>query len=70
MLYELMWWHTLGEDVSPLAYVLALRLAQQDGCQSFLDFGAGVGSGGILFARHGLQAALVDVSSSLLHFSA
>jgi 2-polyprenyl-3-methyl-5-hydroxy-6-metoxy-1,4-benzoquinol methylase len=70
MLYELMWWHTLGEDVSPLAYVLALRFAQQHGCQHYLDFGAGVGSGGILFARQGLQTALADVSSSLLHFSA
>jgi 2-polyprenyl-3-methyl-5-hydroxy-6-metoxy-1,4-benzoquinol methylase len=70
MLYELMWWHTLGEDVSPLAYVLACRFAQQHGCKSYLDFGAGVGSGGILFARHGLQVALADVSSSLLRFSA
>jgi 2-polyprenyl-3-methyl-5-hydroxy-6-metoxy-1,4-benzoquinol methylase len=70
MLYELMWWHTLGEDVSPLAYVLALRFAQQRGCRSYLDFGAGVGSGGILFARHGVQTALADISSSLLRFSA
>jgi 2-polyprenyl-3-methyl-5-hydroxy-6-metoxy-1,4-benzoquinol methylase len=70
ILYELMWWHTLGEEVSPLAYVLALRFAQQHGCQRYLDFGAGVGSGGILFARHGLQTALADVSSSLLRFSA
>ena len=70
ILYELMWWHTLGEDVSPLAYVVALRFAQQHGCQHYLDFGAGVGSGGILFARHGLQTALADVSSSLLRFSA
>jgi 2-polyprenyl-3-methyl-5-hydroxy-6-metoxy-1,4-benzoquinol methylase len=70
MLYELTWWHTLGEDVSPLAYALALRFAQQQGCRSYLDFGAGVGSGAILFARHGLQTALADISSSLLRFSA
>jgi mycofactocin glycosyltransferase len=70
MLYELTWWHTLSEDVSPLSYVLALRFAQQHGCRSYLDFGAGVGSGGILFARHGLQASLADISSSLLRFSA
>jgi len=70
MLYELAWWHTLSEDMSPLAYVLALRFAQQHGCQHYLDFGAGVGSGGILFTRHGLQTALADVSSSLLRFSA
>jgi 2-polyprenyl-3-methyl-5-hydroxy-6-metoxy-1,4-benzoquinol methylase len=70
MLYELTGWHTLSEDVSPLAYVLALRFAQQHGCRSYLDFGSGVGSGGILFARHGLQATLADISSSLLRFSA
>jgi mycofactocin glycosyltransferase len=70
MLYELTWWHTLGYDLSPLAYVLSVRFAQQRGCQTYLDFGAGVGSGGILFARHGLQATLADISSSLLRLSA
>jgi 2-polyprenyl-3-methyl-5-hydroxy-6-metoxy-1,4-benzoquinol methylase len=70
MLYELTWWHTLGDDLSPLAYLLALRFAQQHGCRRYLDFGAGVGSGGILFARHGFQVALADISSSLLRFSA
>jgi SAM-dependent methyltransferase len=70
MLHELTWWHTLGEDLSPLAYVLALRFAQQHGCQRYLDFGAGVGSGALLFVRHGFQATLADISSSLLGFSA
>jgi 2-polyprenyl-3-methyl-5-hydroxy-6-metoxy-1,4-benzoquinol methylase len=68
-IYELMWWHTLGDDLSPLAYVTALRFAQQQGCQHYLDFGAGVGSGGILFSRHGLAATLADISSTLLGFS-
>jgi 2-polyprenyl-3-methyl-5-hydroxy-6-metoxy-1,4-benzoquinol methylase len=69
MLHELMWWHTLGDDISPLAYVLALRFAQQHGCQSYLDFGSGVGAGALLFARHGLLVTLADISSSLLNFS-
>jgi 2-polyprenyl-3-methyl-5-hydroxy-6-metoxy-1,4-benzoquinol methylase len=68
-IYELMWWHTLCDDLSPLAYVTALRFAQQQGCQRYLDFGAGVGSGGILFSRHGLAATLADISSTLLGFS-
>jgi 2-polyprenyl-3-methyl-5-hydroxy-6-metoxy-1,4-benzoquinol methylase len=68
-IYELMWWHTLGEDNSPLAYVMALHFARQHGCQRYLDFGAGVGSGGILFARHGLEVTLADISSTLLGFS-
>jgi 2-polyprenyl-3-methyl-5-hydroxy-6-metoxy-1,4-benzoquinol methylase len=69
MLYELMWWHTLSEDVSPLAYVNALRFAEQRGCRHYLDFGSGVGSGAILFARHGFQVTLADISSRLLDFS-
>jgi len=68
-IYELMWWHTLGDDASPLAYVTALHLAQQHGCQNYLDFGSGVGSGAILFARHGLTVTLADISSTLLGFS-
>ena len=69
LLYELMWWHTLSEDSTPLAYVTALQFAQQCGCQSYLDFGAGVGSGGILFARNAFGVTLADISSPLLHFS-
>jgi 2-polyprenyl-3-methyl-5-hydroxy-6-metoxy-1,4-benzoquinol methylase len=68
-IYELMWWHTLCDDSSPLAYITALHFAQQHGCRSHLDFGAGVGSGGILFARHGLAVTLADISSTLLSFS-
>jgi mycofactocin glycosyltransferase len=69
MIYELMWWHTLSEDTSPLAYVTALHFARLHGCASYLDFGAGVGSGGILFARHGLGVTLADISSGMLNFS-
>jgi 2-polyprenyl-3-methyl-5-hydroxy-6-metoxy-1,4-benzoquinol methylase len=68
-IYELMWWHTLHDDASPLAYVTALHFAQQHGCQRYLDFGAGVGSGAILFAQHGLEVTLADISSTLLGFS-
>jgi len=67
--YELMWWHTLHDDLSPLAYVTALHLARQHDGLQYLDFGAGVGSGGILFARHGFNVTLADISSTLLRFS-
>jgi SAM-dependent methyltransferase len=69
-LYNLIWWHTLSEDNTPLAYVLALRFAEQRGCSHYLDFGAGISSGSILFARHGFDSASADISSSLLRFSA
>jgi SAM-dependent methyltransferase len=67
-LYELTWWHTLVDDPSPLAYVLALDHARRHGCRRYLDFGAGVGSGAILFARHGLEVAVADISSPLRAF--
>jgi len=67
--YELMWWHTLEEDQSPLAYVCALHLAVQNGCSSALDFGAGVGAGALLFAGQGMTVALADISSTLLDFA-
>ena len=68
-LYNLTWWHTLVEDDTPLAYVVALQFARQRGCRRYLDFGAGISSGGILFARHGFEVASADISSSLLKFS-
>jgi SAM-dependent methyltransferase len=67
-LHSLMWWHTLQDDISPLAYVTALDFAKRNGCGSHLDFGAGVGSGGILFARHGFSVALADISSIMQRF--
>jgi len=68
-LLDLMWWHTLVDDVSPLAYVLALDFARRCPGGKYLDFGSGVGSGAILFARHGYSVALADISSPLLDFS-
>jgi len=69
-LYNLIWWHTFSEDDTPLAYLTALHFARQRECCSYLDFGAGISSGGVLFARHGFQVASADISSSLLAFSA
>lgn len=67
-IYELLWWHALRDDPSPLAYVTALQLAEGEQHRTCLDFGAGVGSGTILFARHGFEAALADISTPLLDF--
>lgn len=68
-LHELTWWHTLADDDSPLAYVVALRFAQAHGCRDYLDFGSGVGSAGVLFASAGFSVCLADISSALLDFS-
>lgn len=65
---ELMWWHTLSDDNSPLAYVAALEFASLDGCKTYLDFGSGVGSGALLFASNGFDVSLADISSVMLSF--
>ena len=69
MIFELMWWHTLAEDQSPLAYVVAAEFAGREGCRNSLDFGCGVGSGSIVFARRGMAVTLADISSPMLEFS-
>jgi hypothetical protein len=65
---ELMWWHTLGDDNSPLAYVAALEFASQAASARYLDFGSGVGSGALLFRSHGFDVTLADISSVMLAF--
>ncbi|MBI1779677.1 MAG: class I SAM-dependent methyltransferase [Proteobacteria bacterium] len=68
LIEELMWWHALIDDTSPLAYVAALDFARAHGCRDLLDFGSGVGAGAILFRPHCRIVALADVSSTLLAF--
>ena len=62
-IYGLHWWHTLLDDTSPLAYVNALLYAEKNPGRAYLDFGSGVGSGGLLFAKAGFDVALSDIST-------
>jgi SAM-dependent methyltransferase len=68
VIYELMDWHSVRDDTSPLAYVLALHVARERNVRSCLDFGSGVGSGALLFGRAGIDVALADISSAMLDF--
>jgi len=68
-LYNLLTWHTLAEDESPLSYVAAWEFSKSFKVKSYLDFGSGVGSGGLLFGRNGCDVTLGDVSSPLLKFA-
>lgn len=65
---ELIWWHTLQDDKSPLSYVTALELATGGKGRRYLDFGSGVGSGALLFRDHGFDVTLADISSVMLSF--
>ena len=67
-IYDLIGWHTLSDDPSPLAYITALRFGLREGCRSCLDFGSGIGAGSLIFVQHGFKVGLADISSPLLAF--
>jgi SAM-dependent methyltransferase len=67
-IYCLLWWHALVDDLTPLAYVVSLEFANQRGCRTYMDFGSGVGSGALLFGRHGFDVTCADISSPMLDF--
>lgn len=68
-IFELMNWHSKGLEEGPLRYVCALDIVKKLGGNKYLDFGSGVGSGTILFARNGFQVYLADISTPLLDFA-
>jgi 2-polyprenyl-3-methyl-5-hydroxy-6-metoxy-1,4-benzoquinol methylase len=68
-IYDLINWHTLRDDSGPLAYVVALQIARAHSVRSCLDFGSGVGSGGLLFCRADIDTTLADISTTLLDFA-
>jgi 2-polyprenyl-3-methyl-5-hydroxy-6-metoxy-1,4-benzoquinol methylase len=68
-IYELIEWHTLQDDTGPLAYVLGLDIARERQVRTCLDFGSGIGSGALLFARAGISMTLADISTTLLDFA-
>jgi len=68
-IFELMHYHSVLRDEGPLNYVCALNLAERLHCRTFLDYGSGIGSGGLLFAKAGFNMTLCDISSPLLEFS-
>jgi SAM-dependent methyltransferase len=68
-IYDLINWHTLQDDSGPLAHIVALEIAREHNVRTCLDFGSGVGSGGLLFCRAGIDTTLADISTTLLDFA-
>jgi 2-polyprenyl-3-methyl-5-hydroxy-6-metoxy-1,4-benzoquinol methylase len=74
---ELMEWHASVEtgrleepSYGPLNYLVTLEVAKACGWRrSYLDFGSGIGSSAILFAKAGWDVTLADVSTPLLQFA-
>ena len=68
-LYDLTWWHALGNDDSALIQVEALEVALAHRASAVLDFGSGIGSLGILLARHGLNVTLGEINPYLQDYA-
>ena len=67
-IYEHIWWHAADLETNSIN-VAILDYAKNSGASCFLDFGSGVGSTGILFARHGFSVTIADISSTMLDFA-
>ncbi|MDQ3009088.1 MAG: methyltransferase domain-containing protein [Acidobacteriota bacterium] len=67
-IFEHVWWHATDIETNS-ANVEILRCAISRSAHVYLDFGSGVGANAILFARHGFQVTLADISSPMLEFA-
>lgn len=67
-LFEHIWWHATDIETNA-ANVEVLKFARSRGARNYLDFGSGIGSNAILFARHGFNVTLADISTPMLEFS-
>lgn len=68
-IYELSYWHTLELNDGLIQNVKSLELALGQPGRDYLDFGGGTGSNIILFAKHGFNCTLADISASILDFA-
>lgn len=67
-LFEHVWWHATDVETNA-ANVELMNYALRRGAREYLDFGSGVGSNAILFAKHGFNVTLADVSETMLDFA-
>ncbi|MBI4335288.1 MAG: class I SAM-dependent methyltransferase [Candidatus Omnitrophica bacterium] len=66
-LYDLTLFHSKYGPHAQVAAVLEFCLSRK--LTRILDFGGGIGSSGIIFARAGLEVAICDVSPTLLDYA-
>jgi 2-polyprenyl-3-methyl-5-hydroxy-6-metoxy-1,4-benzoquinol methylase len=67
-LFEHVWWHVADVETNA-ANVELMNYARRRGACEYLDFGSGVGSNAILFAKRGFNVTLADVSETMLEFA-
>lgn len=68
-IFELLWWHALQQGDAPGWNARLLTLAREHGVKRYLDFGAGIGTNGILLAGDGIEVTLADISDVMQRFA-
>jgi 2-polyprenyl-3-methyl-5-hydroxy-6-metoxy-1,4-benzoquinol methylase len=68
-IYELSYWHTLHMNLGLIENARSLQEALTRPGRMYLDFGGGTGSNIILFASHGFECTLADISTTMLDFA-
>jgi 2-polyprenyl-3-methyl-5-hydroxy-6-metoxy-1,4-benzoquinol methylase len=68
-IFELLDYHSKKWNDGPLNYVAALEIAKLSPGRDYLDYGSGIGTGALLFERHGFKVTLCDISTPLLAFA-
>lgn len=66
---ELSSWHAMVKNIDHLKNVEFLQLCLKSNCSSFLDYGAGIGSSGLVFYYYGFSVTLADISDVMLNYS-
>lgn len=66
---ELSSWHAMVKNDDILKIVEFLQLCTKSNCSSYLDFGAGIGSSGLVFNYYGFSVTLADISDAMLNYS-
>ncbi len=65
---ELSSWHAIVKNDALLHILEFLQLCVKNNYSSFLDYGAGIGSNGILFNYYGFNVTLADISDEMLSY--
>lgn len=66
---ELSSWHAMEKNTDFIKIVDFLQLAVKDNLTKYLDFGAGIGSNGLLFNGYGFNVTLADISSVMINYA-
>src|SRR3989344_3332014 len=66
---ELSSWHAMEKNEDLLRIVQFMQFCIRCGTKTYLDFGAGIGSSGLLFDHYGLSTTLADISDAMLNYS-